>query len=629
MTSPTEKATVLAVDDTPENLDVVKGLLSDDYVVKAATSGGMALKIIEKQKPDLILLDIMMPGMDGYEVCRRLKENDETRDIPVIFLTAMEQTTDEAQGFELGAADYITKPVNPPILKARVRTHLALKQSMDELQAAYAIIKRHSDRMEQELNVGHDIQMSMLPLEFPAFPERSEFSLHATLKPAREVGGDFYDFFFVDDDHLCLVVGDVSGKGVPAALFMAVTKTMIKSQAADDPSPASIITRVNDDLSADNPASMFVTLFIAIVNTRSGDFRFTNAGHNPPYILRGDELECLDQRHGPIIGAVEGVAFREDGAALNRADTLLIFTDGVTEAMSPADELYSEARLEALLTKTKDTPEALTDRIIDDVENYAAGAEQADDITILAYRAESQADASEVQTLQLSAAADLKEIERVNSEFQEFALARDVPSGPVQKVCIVLDELLNNIISYGFDDDESHEISVDVAVYPDHLLIEVSDDGIPFNPFDRIGPDVTLSVEEREIGGLGVLLVTEMMDEYHYQRHKNKNSVTMTDVNVIEVTGHLDTNTSPEAESAINTLIETGARKVLINFAALEYISSAGLRVLLATAKKLKASGGDLKICSLNDTVQEVFDISGFSSILTVSKDQDEALASF
>ena len=528
MTSSTKKATILAVDDTPENLDVVKGLLSDDYIVKAATSGAMALKIIEKQKPDLVLLDIMMPGMDGYEVCQHLKANDETRDIPVIFLTAMEQTTDEAQGFELGAADYITKPVNPPILKARVRTHLALKQSMDELQAAYAIIKKHSDRMEQELNVGHDIQMSMLPLEFPPFPERSEFSLHATLKPAREVGGDFYDFFFVDDDHLCLVVGDVSGKGVPAALFMAVTKTMIKSQATDDPSPASIITRVNDDLSADNPASMFVTLFIAIVNTRTGEFRFTNAGHNPPYILRGDKLECLDQRHGPIIGAVEGVAFREDSASLNRADTLLIFTDGVTEAMSPADELYSEARLEALVTNAKDGPEALTGRIIDDVENYAAEAEQADDITILAYRAESQSDASEIQTLQLSAAADLKEIERINSEFQEFALARNVPPGPVQKVCIVLDELLNNIISYGFDDDESHKIGVDVAFYPDHLLIAVSDYGIPFNPFDRVGPDITLSVEEREIGGLGVLLVTEMMDEYHYQRHKNQNSVTMT-----------------------------------------------------------------------------------------------------
>ena len=119
----------------------------------------------------------------------------------MIFLTAMEQTTDEAKGFELGAADYITKPVNPPILQARVRTHLALKQSMDELQAAYAIIKKHSDRMEQELSVGHDIQMSMVPLAVSAIPDRSEFSLHATLKPAREVGGDFYDFFFVDDDH--------------------------------------------------------------------------------------------------------------------------------------------------------------------------------------------------------------------------------------------------------------------------------------------------------------------------------------------------------------------------------------------------------------------------------------------
>jgi CheY-like chemotaxis protein len=217
MSASKEKPTILAVDDTPENLDVVKGILADEYIVKAATSGAMALKIVEKQPPDLVLLDIMMPEMDGYEVCRRLKDDDVTRGIPVIFLTAMEQTTDEAKGFDLGAADYITKPVNPPILQARVRTHLALKQSMDELQAAYAIIKKHSERMEQELSVGHDIQMSMLPI---TFPEKPEFALHACLQPAREVGGDFYDFFFVDDDKICLVVGDVSGKGVPAALFM-------------------------------------------------------------------------------------------------------------------------------------------------------------------------------------------------------------------------------------------------------------------------------------------------------------------------------------------------------------------------------------------------------------------------
>jgi len=246
MSETTEKFTILAVDDTPENLDVVKGILSADYIVKAAINGSMALKIAEKQPPDLILLDIMMPEMDGYEVCRRLKENEQTKDVPVIFLTAMEQTTDEARGFELGAADYMTKPVNPPILKARVATHLALKSSMDQLQSAFDIIKKHKERMQQELNVGRDIQMSMLPVEFPPFPDRTEFSIHALLQPAREVGGDFYDFFFVSDDEICLVLGDVSGKGVPAALFMAVTKTMIKTQASDDSSPASIVTRVNE-----------------------------------------------------------------------------------------------------------------------------------------------------------------------------------------------------------------------------------------------------------------------------------------------------------------------------------------------------------------------------------------------
>ena len=528
MTTSSDKATILAVDDTPENLDVVKGILSDDYIVKAATSGAMALKIIDKQAPDLILLDIMMPDMDGYEVCRRLKADAATAGIPVIFLTAMEQTTDEAQGFALGAADYITKPVNPPILKARVGTHIALKRSMDELQAAYAIIKKHSERMEQELSVGHDIQMSMLPLDFPAFPDRDEFSLHALLKPAREVGGDFYDFFFVDDDHLCLVVGDVSGKGVPAALFMAVTKTIIKSHAADDPSPASIITRANDDLSADNPASMFVTVFLAIVNTRTGECRYTNAGHNPPYILSGGNVACLRQRHGPVLGAVEGVAFREDETLLAADDTLLIFTDGITEAMNTSEQLYSEPRLEQLLASADPEPEALVAQVVGDVDAYAAGAEQADDITILAYRSRTVVAGKETASLRITAAADLREIERVSEEFRQRAEALGVSAGATQKVCIVLDELLNNTISYGFVDDAEHEINIDVSFHSDRLVIVVSDDGVPFNPFDRVGPDTTLSIDEREVGGLGVLLVTEMMDEYHYQRYKDRNSVTLT-----------------------------------------------------------------------------------------------------
>jgi sigma-B regulation protein RsbU (phosphoserine phosphatase) len=524
------KPVVLAVDDTPENLDVVKGILADDYTVKAAINGEMALKIIEKAPPDLILLDIMMPGMSGYEVCEQLKADPDTRDIPVIFLTAMEQTTDEAKGFDLGAADYITKPVNPPILEARVRTHLALKFAMDDLQSAYAVIKKQKDRMQEELNVGRDIQISMLPVEFPPFPDRKEFDLHALLKPAREVGGDFYDYFFVSDDEICLVVGDVSGKGVPAALFMAVTKTMLKTSAKDDPSPASILTRVNDELSADNPASMFVTIFLALVNVRTGKFRYCNAGHNPPYLLHKSlAFTCLNERHGPIIGAMPGIAYKEGKGELAKHDTLYIFTDGVTEAMDSDGNLFSENRLEEFFSGfVGATEKDIADASLQEVENYALGAEQADDITILAFRYSRPKGDIEEYVLELSVAPDLSDIQKVNDSVESFCGEAGLPPGISQKLSIIFDELLNNTISYGLKDDAEHEIQIHIEYADGQVVVKVSDDGIPFNPFDQISPDTTLSVEEREIGGLGVLLVKELTDSQSYQRLSNMNIVTFT-----------------------------------------------------------------------------------------------------
>jgi sigma-B regulation protein RsbU (phosphoserine phosphatase) len=529
MTETQKKPVVLAVDDTPENLDVVRGILADDYTVKAAINGQMALKIVEKAPPDIILLDIMMPGMSGYEVCEQLKADPNTRDIPVIFLTAMEQTTDEAKGFELGAADYITKPVNPPILEARVKTHLDLKQSMDQLQAAYAVIKQQKDRMQEELNVGHTIQMSMLPQVFPAFPEHPEFDLHALLKPAREVGGDFYDYFLVDEDHVCLVVGDVSGKGVPAALFMAVTQTMIKTAALGDRSPASIVTRVNDALSSDNPTSMFVTLFLAIVDFRTGSFTYCNAGHNPPYILRtSGELVCLKQRHGVVMGAMEGLAYAESAETLGNGDALFVFTDGVTEAMDTGGQLYGEERLEQLLAGAAGVdPEGLTRSSLGSVEAFAQDTEQSDDITILAYTARQSDDASKRNLLDLTIDVDIAQIAGVLDAVQAFAEQVDLPTGIGQKLGIILDELLNNAISYGFADPAGHKIDIHIHADSHRLTLKVSDEGIPFNPFSLSNPDTSLGVDDRQIGGLGVMLVREMTDSQDYERQSGRNIITL------------------------------------------------------------------------------------------------------
>lgn len=529
MATDERKSTLLAVDDTPENLDVVKGILGDDYQVKVAINGHIALKIAQSQAPDLILLDIMMPEIDGYEVCRQLKADPQTRDIPVIFLTAKGETSDEAEGFDLGAADYILKPINPPLLQARVKTQLALKHNMDELQAAYAVINRQKERMQQELNVGRDIQLSMVPDTFPAFPDRDEFDIHGLLKPAREIGGDFYDYFFVERNKLCICVGDVSGKGVPAALFMAVAKTMIKSTSADDHSPASIITRVNDEISQDNPSCMFITLFLGILDTETGELQYTNGGHPYPYLKHADgSVSTLEHLHGPVVGAMDGMAYGEDTVKLAKGDQLLIFTDGITEAMDLSDQLYGEQRVIDLFeSEAKGSPESLVASSLASVESFAGEAEQADDITILAIEYLVEPKTAEGELLNVTVSNQLAEIDRVNDLFNDFAERCDIPMPVSLKVNMVFDELLANVISYAYSDEEAHNIDISISFDNGQLAINITDDGVPFNPFTREDPDTSLSLEDRDIGGLGIHLVKNAMDETLYQRRNNKNTVTL------------------------------------------------------------------------------------------------------
>ena len=529
MTVEKGRATVLAVDDTPENIDVVKGVLSGDCDVKAAVNGPMALKVAQSQRPDLILLDIMMPGMDGYEVCRRLKADPATAEIPIIFLTAMDQTDDETEGFDLGAADYIRKPVNPAILMSRVKTHLALKRNVDALREAYALIERQNLRMGEELNVGRDIQMSMIPRTFPPFPGRDEFELHAVIEPAREVGGDFYDYFFVGDDRLCVCVGDVSGKGVPAALFMAVTRTLLRARAGEDHSAASIVTYVNDELSRDNPSTMFVTLFVAIVDVRTGAARYTNAGHNPPYLRERDgTVRALKDRHGPMLGVMPGLTYGESTLTLEPAELLFAFTDGVTEAMDRDRQLFSEARLEALLAgEAGADATAAVNGTLAAVLAFEEGTERSDDVTAVALRFDGSGAALALHEAVARIGNSLEELTRIAGMLDAFAREAGLEQGVVRSLNVVFDELLNNVISYGFDDDPAHFIEVRLQASPERLKVTVTDDGIPFNPLMQATPDTSLSIEERAVGGLGIHIVKNLMDEVDYHRSVDRNVMTL------------------------------------------------------------------------------------------------------
>ena len=398
-----------------------------------------------------------------------------------------------------------------------------LKESLDHLRRT----RSAKERMEGELSIGRDIQMSMVPATFPPFPDRNEFSIYAKLIPAREVGGDFYDFFFIDQNLLCFCIGDVSGKGVPAALFMAVTKTLIKSMAKNDAEPASVLTAVNTELSQNNDSAMFVTIFLAMLNLKTGVLNYCNAGHNPPYLKRQDgSVERIDKRHGPVIGAREGLAYKQDSVQLDQGDSFLCYTDGVTEAMSLSDELYSETRLRELLSQSGDhTVESIVDVTVASVREFENGAEQADDITVLCLDFMGQEPEDSDKIRQLRICNQLDEIERVNSEFNGFCKQNHIADSIRQKMNLVFDELLNNIISYGFEDGQEHEIEIDCRLVGDLLKITISDFGIPFNPFEQPEPDTSKSLQEREIGGLGIHLVRKMVDDVRYERRIDKNVV--------------------------------------------------------------------------------------------------------
>lgn len=242
-----------------------------------------------------------------------------------------------------------------------------------------------SMKTKAELDVASKIQASVLPRTFPAFPECDQFDIYATMTPAKEVGGDFYDFFMLDENRLAVVIADVSGKGVPAALFMMSARTMIKNQSFIETDPARVLGIVNNQLAENNEEGMFVTVFLGIMDLRTKEFTYSNGGHNPPYIVRADgTVEQMQVRPGFVLGGMEGIRYRNQTVSFRADDKLLLYTDGVTEAVNPQLELYGERRLEETMKHTeKLPPQACIEKVLSSLKAYADGAEQADDITMV------------------------------------------------------------------------------------------------------------------------------------------------------------------------------------------------------------------------------------------------------
>ena len=382
-------------------------------------------------------------------------------------------------------------------------------------------VTAEKERIGAELDVARHIQASMLPCIFPAFPERHEFDIFASMTPAKEVGGDFYDFFLVDDDHLAVVMADVSGKGVPAALFMMISKTLLKSAAQSGLSPKAVLEKVNDQLCENNDAEMFVTVWLGILEISTGKMKCANAGHEYPAIMRkGGDFELFKDKHGFVLAGMEGARYREYELELHAGDRLVVYTDGVPEATNGANTLYGTDRMISALNGARDgSCRQMLEALHRDVDSFVDGADQFDDITMLCI--EMKEAASTMKKVNLVPTLD--KLPEAVAFFEDTLSGADVPMKVIARVNVAVDEIFSNIARYS----GATSVTLGCALADGRVTLRFSDNGRPYDPTGKPDPDTTLSAEERDIGGLGIFMVKKTMDDVSYEYTDGLNILTL------------------------------------------------------------------------------------------------------
>ncbi|HEX6271056.1 MAG TPA: SpoIIE family protein phosphatase [Anaerolineales bacterium] len=386
------KPTILIVDDEPFNVDYLEQELEDlSYETVSAVDGQDGLDKVRSESPDLVLLDIMMPVMDGFEMLARLKADPCTRDIPVIVISANNDMQSVVKGIQLGAEDYLPKPFEPTLLHARISSSLE-KKHLRDLQQLYL------NGLERELEIGRKIQKGFLPSRLPKL---NGWDVAAYFKAAREVAGDFYDMFRLPDGNLVCVVGDVCDKGVGAALFMTLFRSLIRATSLTDVfcsgTEIKLLTseeRVRHVVSFTNnyiaethrEANMFATVFIGIFDVQDGKLTYVNCGNEPPVLLgRGDTVTVL-RPTGPVVGIFPDMDFGVREISMEKGDLLLAYTDGIPDARNGKDHSFGNLRLLECLKGGLGTSAALLEKIEEQLHQFTGAANQFDDITLLAVR---------------------------------------------------------------------------------------------------------------------------------------------------------------------------------------------------------------------------------------------------
>lgn len=424
--------------------------------------------------------------------------------------------------------------------KVDVYSHKEFAALSDRINATVDTLKDYiqaeADRFKEDFEMARQIQLSALPNVFPPFPDNKEIDLHAKYQSAKEVGGDFYDYYFVNKNTLAFLIADVSGKGIPAAMFMMRAKTAIRVFAEKHLDAAKTLEATNDYLNENNEAELFVTCWLGFINTETGLMQYATAGHNPPVVINEETGKCefLDAPISLVLGGMEGIKYNNAEYQMQPGEKLLLYTDGITEAHNEKSELYGDDTVVDFAKKNiKADVTTLCDNLFQDVENFAGEADQFDDETVLAF-VYNGAPKKKVENLfetEISVFAKTENVTRVCDRLEEILPQTNAPLDFTPKFCVAIDEIFSNIVKYGYKDPSKY-VTVRVQVDerdPKKKAVKVTfvDAADRFNPLDESAPDITLSAEEREIGGLGIYMVRKLMDDVFYIYKDKANNLTL------------------------------------------------------------------------------------------------------
>ena len=380
-------ASILIVDDTPANLQVLAGMLKErHYKVRPVPSGKLALQAARREAPDLILLDINMPEMNGYQVCEQLKADETLKDVPVIFISALTEPIDKVKAFSTGGVDYLTKPFHIEELHARVETHLKLRRQQRDLEEYSHDLEAAQARMRKDLDLARTVQRSLLPVTVPDVPG---YEFFAHYEPALEVGGDYYDFIRLPHGRLAVVLGDVVGKGVAAALVMAKLTADVRFCMLSEPDPAAAFTRLNGLVHEANIPNIFVTAVAAVLDPHRHTVTLVNAGHPLPLLYRRTSATVAEpvgsDRSGFPLGVIADHNYSASEISLEPDDVLLAFTDGVTEAMDGKQRQLQVEGVRAAVHGGNFSPKTLGQHVVDTIKGFTSNGPQTDDISVISF----------------------------------------------------------------------------------------------------------------------------------------------------------------------------------------------------------------------------------------------------